>query len=37
LWLLLRFQWHHALGLAVVLWLSLILTIVPILLAKAGG
>jgi hypothetical protein len=37
LWLLLRFQWLHALGLAVALWLTLILTVVPILLAKTGG
>jgi hypothetical protein len=34
LWLLLRFQWGHALGLAVVLWLVLTLTIVPMLFAK---
>ena len=37
LWLLLCFQWHHALGLAVALWLALILTVVPLLLAKTGG
>jgi hypothetical protein len=37
MWLLLRFQWHHALGLAVALWLTLILTVVPILLAKTGS
>lgn len=35
LWLLIRFQWSHALGLAVVFWLMSILLIVPMLLAKA--
>jgi hypothetical protein len=34
LWLILRFQWTHALGLAVVLWLTLSLAVVPMLLAK---
>jgi hypothetical protein len=32
LWLLLRFQWPHALGLAVVFWLVMTLAIVPMLL-----
>jgi hypothetical protein len=35
LWLLLRFQWPHALGLAVVLWLVVSFTIVPYLLSQA--
>jgi len=34
LWLLLRFQWSHALGLAVIFWLISTLLIVPALLAK---
>jgi hypothetical protein len=34
LWLLLRFQWGHALGFAVVLWLALTLTILPMLFTK---
>jgi hypothetical protein len=34
LWLLLRFQWSHALGLAVVFWLLTTLTLVPFLLGK---
>jgi hypothetical protein len=29
LWLLLRFQWPHALGLAIVLWAVMLLFIVP--------
>jgi hypothetical protein len=33
LWLLLRFQWPHALGLAAAVWLTMTLTIVPMLLA----
>jgi hypothetical protein len=37
LWLLLRFQWPHALGLAVPLWAALTLTIVPMLLTRSGG
>jgi hypothetical protein len=37
LWLLLRFQWLHALGLALAMWAALVLTIVPLLLSKAGG
>jgi hypothetical protein len=36
LWLLLRFQWSHALGLAVVMWLVVTLTILPIVLDQAG-
>ena len=35
LWLLLRFQWPHALGLAFVLWLVVSLTVLPILLTQA--
>jgi hypothetical protein len=37
LWLLLRFQWSHALGLALPLWLALSLTAVPFLLARTSG
>ena len=37
LWLLLRFQWSHALGLALALWLALELTFVPLLLAKVSS
>lgn len=36
LWLLLRFQWAHALGLAVVLWLVLTLAVLPMLLTQAA-
>lgn len=35
LWLLLRFQWSHALGLTVALWLGMTLVVLPTLLAKA--
>jgi hypothetical protein len=35
LWLLLQFQWPHALGLAVVFWLAMILLIVPMVLKPA--
>ena len=34
LWLLLRFQWSHALGLAVVFWLVMLLFIMPMVLRK---
>jgi hypothetical protein len=34
LWVLLRFQWSHALGLAVVAWLVLTLTLLPIIFTK---
>ena len=34
LWLLLRFQWPHALGLAVVLWLACTLLLWPVLQAQ---
>ncbi len=34
LWLLLRFQWPHALGLAVICWLVVTLTIMPMLLER---
>jgi hypothetical protein len=37
LWLLLRFQWGHALGFAVVAWLVMTLTILPMLLSYAGA
>jgi hypothetical protein len=36
LWLLLRFQWGHALGLAFVLWLVCTLSILPMLLSSAA-
>jgi hypothetical protein len=36
LWLLLRFQWAHALGLALVLWLILTLTLLPTLMDRSG-
>jgi hypothetical protein len=36
LWLLLRFQWSHALGLAFVLWLVMTLLIVPMLMIRCG-
>jgi hypothetical protein len=36
LWLLLRFQWAHALGLAVILWLVMTIPVLPILLSKAA-
>jgi hypothetical protein len=35
LWLLLRFQWAHALGLAVALWLVMTIPVQPVLLKKA--
>jgi hypothetical protein len=35
LWLLLRFQWSHALGLAVVFWGVMILLVMPLVLTKA--
>lgn len=34
LWLLLRFQWSHALGLAAILWTTMVLLIVPMMLTK---
>jgi hypothetical protein len=34
LWLLLRFQWGHALGLAVVFWLAMTLAILPMLFTR---
>jgi hypothetical protein len=34
LWVLLQFQWSHALGLAVVVWLALTLTLLPIIFTK---
>ncbi len=36
LWLLLRFQWLHALGLAVVLWLMMTLVLLPMMLDHAA-
>jgi len=36
LWLLLRFQWTHALGLAIVLWLVMTLTVLPMLMTRSG-
>jgi hypothetical protein len=35
LWLILRFQWPHALGLSLVLWLIMTLTVLPMLVSKA--
>jgi hypothetical protein len=32
LWLIMRFQWSHALGFALVLWLAVTLTVLPMLL-----
>jgi hypothetical protein len=32
IWLLLRYQWKHALGLAVVLWIAMLILIVPMIL-----
>jgi hypothetical protein len=37
LWLLLRFAWAHALGLAVVLWLVMTLAILPMLLDESAS
>jgi hypothetical protein len=37
LWLLLRFQWTHALGLAAVLWVVMTLTVLPMMLMQAGA
>lgn len=34
LWLLIRFQWSHALGLAALFWLASVLLFVPMMLAK---
>jgi len=34
LWLVLRFQWSHALGLALVCWLAMTVLIVPMILSK---
>lgn len=34
LWLLLNFQWHHALGLAVVFWLIMTLLVMPMILGR---
>jgi hypothetical protein len=36
LWLLLRFQWSHALGLAVVLWLVMMLAVWPLLVTRTS-
>lgn len=36
-WLLLRFYWGHALGLAVVSWLIMQLTVLPLILEQAGN
>lgn len=36
-WLILRFQWTHALALAVLLWLVSSLVVVPMLLSKTGA
>lgn len=37
LWLLLRYQWPHALGFAFVLWVVLTLAVLPMLLTYAAG
>ena len=36
LWVILRFQWTHALGLAFVIWLAFTIIVVPMLLGYAG-
>ena len=36
-WLLLRFQWSHALGLAFVFWLAMTLVILPMIFGKVEG
>jgi hypothetical protein len=36
LWLLLRFQWSHALGLGFVMWLVMTVVVVPMMLGSAG-
>jgi hypothetical protein len=36
LWLLLRFQWGHALGLAIIIWLVMTLTVLPSLMSRTG-
>src|SRR5437016_14176846 len=36
LWVILRFQWAHALGFAVVMWLIVTLIFLPMLLGYAG-
>ncbi len=36
-WLILRFQWTHALALAALLWLVSSLVVVPMLLAKTDA
>jgi hypothetical protein len=36
LWLLLRFQWSHALGLAIVLWVVMMLVVLPMMLNYSG-
>jgi hypothetical protein len=36
LWLLMRFQWGHALGLGFVMWLVMTLLVVPMMLVQAG-
>jgi hypothetical protein len=36
LWLLLRFQWSHALGLAFIMWLAMTVTVVPMLMIRCG-
>jgi hypothetical protein len=37
LWLLLRFQWMHALGIAVVFWLVMTIVVLPMLLTKVAA
>jgi hypothetical protein len=35
IWLLLRFQWSHALGFAFICWLAFTLALVPFLLSRS--
>ncbi len=37
LWLLMRFQWSHAFGLAFVLWIFFLFSVMPMLLGYAAG
>jgi hypothetical protein len=36
LWVLLRFQWSHALGLAAIMWLVMTLAVLPMIFERAG-
>jgi hypothetical protein len=37
LWLVLRYEWFHALGLSIALWLVMTILVVPMLLTMAGA